>query len=137
MHRGSSLSQAAMLGAAGKEAAQGRVKLGLVEQECVMAFVGRDLDEADIGGGSVERVHDLAILRGRIEPVARKGDGAEPRLRAAEGVGEHAAMLGGEIEIIASARDVEIGIGVEPLDEADALMAQIVLDLEIGVEAEA
>ena len=46
-------------------------------------------------------------------------------------------MLLGEIEIVHRAGDVEIGVGVEPVDEADPLVAQIALDLEIGVEAEA
>ena len=43
-------------------------------------------------------------------------------------------MLGGEIEIIHRPRDVEIGVGVEPVDKGAALMAQIALDLEIGVK---
>src|SRR3546814_6566473 len=32
-------------------------------------------------------------------------------------------------------RSVEVGIGVEPLDEGPALMAQIAFDLEVRVEA--
>ena len=46
------------------------------------------------------------------------------------------AMVGGEVEIIHRAGEVEIGIGVEAVDESHALMAQIALDLEIGVEPE-
>ena len=57
-------------------------------------------------------------------------------VRALEGVGQHVAMLGGEVEIVHGARDVEIGVGVEAVDEGRALMAQIALDLEVGVEAE-
>jgi hypothetical protein len=45
-------------------------------------------------------------------------------------------MLGREIEIIHRAGDVEIGIGVEAVDEGRALVVQIALDLEIRVEAE-
>ncbi len=45
-------------------------------------------------------------------------------------------MVGGEVEIVHGARDVEIGIGVEALDEGRSLVAQIALDLEVGVEAE-
>ena len=56
-------------------------------------------------------------------------------VRAAEGVGQHAAMLGGEVEIVAGAGDVEIGVGVEAVDEGGALVAQIALHLEVGVEA--
>ena len=44
-------------------------------------------------------------------------------------------MLGGEIEIIHRAGDVEIRIRVEAIDKSAALMAQIALDLEIGVKA--
>jgi hypothetical protein len=73
---------------------------------------------------------------GRIEPVGVEAHQAEARRRAAEGVGEHAAMLLGQVEIVERPGDVEIGIGVEPVDEAQPLVAQIALDLEIGVEAE-
>src|SRR3546814_10564946 len=45
-------------------------------------------------------------------------------------------MLLGQIEIIHRPGDVEIGIGVEPLDKAQPLMAKIAFDLKIGVEAE-
>ena len=44
-------------------------------------------------------------------------------------------MLRRQVEIIAGARDVEVGIGVEALDKRNALMAQIILHLKIGVEA--
>ena len=63
-------------------------------------------------------------------------DHAEARRRALERVGEHAVIVGGEIEIVHRAREIEIGIGVEALDEGDALVAQIALHLEIGVERE-
>ena len=58
-------------------------------------------------------------------------------LRALEGVGQHVAVLGGQIEIVDRPRDVEIAVGVEAIDEGRALVAQIALDLEVGVEAEA
>ena len=47
---------------------------------------------------------------------------------------EHAIVVGGEIEIVHRARQVEIAVGVEALDEGRTLMAQIALDLEVGVE---
>ena len=47
-----------------------------------------------------------------------------------------AAMVVGEIEIVHRPRHIEVGIGVEAVDEAEALIAQIALDLEIGVEGE-
>ena len=43
-------------------------------------------------------------------------------------------MVGGDVEIIHRACEIEIGIRVEALDERNALMAQIALDLEIGIE---
>ena len=61
---------------------------------------------------------------------------AEARLGAAEGLGQHAAVFGREIEIVHRPRHVEIRIGIETIDEAHALMPQIEFDLEIGVEAE-
>ena len=36
-------------------------QLRLVQQEGVVALVGLDLDEADIGGDRVQRVHDLRL----------------------------------------------------------------------------
>ena len=58
-------------------------------------------------------------------------------VRAAEGFGQHAAMIGRQIEIIHRAGDVEIGIGVEAVDEGHALVMQIGFDLEIRRELEA
>jgi hypothetical protein len=46
-------------------------------------------------------------------------------------------MLGGEIEIVDRPGDVEIAVGVEAVDEGRALVAQIALHLEVGVEGEA
>ena len=57
-------------------------------------------------------------------------------LRAAKGVGEHAAIVEREVEIVHRARHVEIGVGVEAADEGRALVAEIGLHLEIRVEAE-
>ncbi len=42
-----------------------------------------------------------------------------------------------EVEIVHRARDVEVAVGVEAIDEGRALVAQVALDLEIGIEAEA
>ena len=119
-----------------EEAVDGGEQFRLVEQEGVVAAVGLDLDEGDRGAGGVQRMHDRAALLGREQPVAGEGDQAEARLRAGEGVGQPAAMVGGEVEIIHRAGHVEIGIGVEAVDEGHALVAQIALDLEVGVEAE-
>src|SRR5882724_8349221 len=96
---GSARGQAAMLGAAIEEAVQGGGEFRLVEQEGVMALVALDLDEADIGGDRVERVHDGAALGRGEQPVGGERGQAEAHLGVAKGVGQHAAMLGREVEI--------------------------------------
>ena len=70
------------------------------------------------------------------QPIAGEGHQAEAGLGAGKGIGQPAAMIGGEVEIVHRPGHVEIGIGVEAVDEGHALVAQIALDLEVGVEAE-
>src|ERR1700746_3846050 len=91
-----------------EEAADDLDQFGLVEQEGVVALVGGDLGERDPGAGGIERVHDLARFRGRKQPVAGEGDDAKPRLGGFEGVGEHAAIVRREVEIIHRAGEIEI-----------------------------
>src|SRR5262245_31956909 len=81
-------------------------------------------------------MNNLTTLLGRKQPVGRERDETEARLGAAEGVGEHAVMIRSDIEIVHGACDVEIRVGVEAIDEAQSLVAQITLYLEVGVEAE-
>ena len=57
--------QTAMLRRAGEEAAQHLPEIRLVQQEGVMAVVGDDLGEADIGGDGVQGVDDAPALDGR------------------------------------------------------------------------
>ena len=87
-----------------------------------MAFVGRDLGERDAGARGIERMHDGARFRCREQPIAGERDHAEPGRRAAKRIGGDAVAVGGKIEIIHRAGQIEIGIGVEPLDEGDALV---------------
>src|SRR4029077_3837321 len=79
-------------------------------------------------------MHDRARSLRRIEPVRIEGHDAEPGFDALEGERQRAAVIGGEIEIIASPRHIEVRIGIETSDKACALLAKIILDLEIGVE---
>ncbi len=81
-------------------------------------------------------MHERARFRGREQPVAGERHDAEPRLDAAEGLRQHAVMVGGDVEIVHRARQIEIAVGIEALDKGRALIAQIALDLEIGVERE-
>src|SRR6516165_7880884 len=127
--------QSAMLGAPGQEAAQGREQLWLVQQKGVVSVLGRDLDKADIGRHRVQGVDQFAAFGGREQPVAGERDHAKARARAGEGARQRTTMLSREIEVIHRPGYVEIGVGVEAVDKGAALVAQIALDLEIGVEA--
>src|SRR5205823_1215286 len=60
----------------------------------------------------------------------------EARLCSGERIGKPSAMVGGKVEIVHRAGQIEVGIGVEAIDESHALVAQVALDLEIGVETE-
>src|SRR5690606_9076466 len=87
------------------ESADGRKQLRLVEQKRVVALVALDLDERDVGGDGVERLHDLLRLPCRVEPVAGERHDAEPRPGALECVGQHVAMLRSEVEVVHRARN--------------------------------
>lgn len=101
-----------------------------------MAAVALHLDEGDVGGGRVQRLdHRLALGRGE-QPVGGEGHDAEAGRRMQEGARQRAAEIRRQVEIVHRPGDIEIGIGVEPVDEGHALVAQVALDLEIGVEAE-
>src|SRR5215467_3204953 len=129
-------SQTAGLGGAFEEAALDRKQFRLVEQEGVVALVSDNLGKGDAGAASVERVHDRARIRGREQPVGRERYHTEAGRRALEGVGENAVVIRSDVEIVHRTGEIEIGIGVEALDERDALVAQIALHLEVGVEGE-
>ena len=79
-------------------------------------------------------MHQRPRFRGRKQPVRRERHHAEPGLDAAKRLRQHAVMIGGDVEIIHRPRQIEIAVGVEPLDKGRALVAQIAFDLEIGVE---
>ena len=119
-----------------EEAVDDAVHLGRVEQEGVMAV---RLDSSTKLTGAPAALSAWTMLRdsavGYSQSVSKLT--RQKRVaRAAERIGELPAMLLCEIEIIHRAGDVEIGIGVEPVDEAQPLVAQIAFDLEVGVEAE-
>src|SRR5664280_1883747 len=126
--------QAPCLAGAVEEAAHDAEQFRLFEQEGVVALVGDDLGERDACARSIERMHDGARFRGRKQPVAGERNHAETRGRALERIRQHAVVVGGEIEIVHGARQIEIRIGVETLDERDALVAQVRFDLEIRIE---
>jgi len=100
-----------------------------------MPLVGLDVDKTHIGRHGVQGMHDLFVVGGWIVPIAAKGNNAEACFRVPEGARQRAAMIRRQVEIIHRPGDVEIGIGVEPIHKAGALMAQIALDLEVRSEA--
>jgi len=114
----------------------GHLTTDAAEWEGIVAAVGFDFHKADIGGRRIQCVGNGFVLRRREQPVAGKGDDAEACLAAAERPGQNPVIVRREIEIIHRAGDVEVRIGVEPVDEGQPLMAQIAFDLKIGAEAE-
>ena len=43
-------------------------------------------------------------------------------------------MDGDQVEVVERPRDVEVGVGVETVDEALPLVAQVAFDLELHIE---
>ena len=101
-----------------------------------MPLVGLDFGERHPRAAGIERMHDRARFRGRKQPVAGERDDAKTRARVAERFRQRAVMIGGEIEVVHRPRQIEVAVGVEALDERRALMAQIALHLEVGIERE-
>src|SRR5262249_29507680 len=106
-----------------------------MQQKGVVPIVGFDLDKADIRGGGVQCLHQFSAFRGREQPVASKGYNAEARMSALERARQRPSVLDRKIEVIHRSGDIEIRVRVEAVDKSAALVAQIALDLEIGVEA--
>ena len=88
-----------------------------------MAEVGGELGVAGALAGAQEREHDLAVLCRRKQPVAGEGYAQRLGLHLGERLFER-AVCGGEIEVVERAGDVEVGICVEPVDEALTLVAE-------------
>src|ERR1700731_5115481 len=101
-----------------------------------MAAIRLDIDKGNRGAARVQGMHDRARGLRRIKPIGIEGHDAEPGFGTLEGERQRAAVIGGEIEIITSPRHIEVRIGIETVDKAWALLAQIILDLEIGIERE-
>ena len=70
---------------------------------------------------------------GREEPVAGETDDQRLGFDSGEGLFERAVRVG-EVELVEGARDVEIRVGVEAVDERLALVPQVALDFELEVE---
>ena len=59
-----------------------------------MTVFSLDLDERDVCGHRIERLHDLAAFPRRVKPVAGEGHDAKSGFGAAEGIGQHVAAFG-------------------------------------------
>ncbi len=99
-----------------------------------MAEVGGELRVTGAFPRALEGEHDVAVLLGREKPVAGEADHEGVGPHRSERVFQGAAVGAGEVEAVDRAGDVEIGVGVEPVDEALPLVAQVALDLELDVE---
>ncbi len=100
-----------------------------------MSAIGGDFNEADIGSNRIERANDLTAVGGWEEPVAGERHHTKTGARFFEGFDEVIVIIGGEIEIIHSAGDVEVAVGIEAIDKAHALVAQIRFNAKISIEA--
>src|SRR5271163_4088826 len=80
--------------------------------------------------------HRFVPLR-RVKPVRIVGEKAEARAGVGKGGDEVALGLGGEVEVIDGARDVEIRIRVEALVKNTALVGQVALHGVIDAEGKA
>jgi hypothetical protein len=142
-----------------QERRQDPVELVHLQKESVVAVGARQFAEGDWLSQLQEGLGHPPRLRRRKEPVGRQGHDqvaaagsleglAQPHsgcrlldLQASRGVpfdgkGIWAAAVGlGQIEAVHRLRDVQVAVGVEPLHEPLALVFQVLLDLEGGVEA--
>jgi hypothetical protein len=88
--------------------------------------------QLDVLAERTQRLRDLLRPDRRVEPVGAERDEQRAGTYRTQRLGETAlAVLPRQIEIGERPRGVEVGVGVEALDEALALMAQVALDLEL------
>ena len=108
-----------------------------------MAVLGVDLG---IGGLDIERVekfHDLTSLGRRIEPIRGEGDHQSFFRAHILDIAPAATFSPGtagrtdgsdQVEIVDGIGDIEIAVGVEAFDKGDALVVEVMFDLEGGPE---
>ena len=85
-----------------------------------MAKWAGKFDKTGLRARRIERMNNRAGLARRIEPVAIETDQAKTRFGTLEGIGECPAMFLRQIEIVHCPRDIEIAVGIEPVDKADS-----------------
>src|SRR5579859_2238446 len=116
-----------------EEAPEEAVELVAFEEERVVAEVGVELGVAGPLVGAQEGEGDRPVLLRGKQPVAGESDDERLGLDRAEGELE-GSRGPGRVEMVDGPRDVEVVVGVEAVDEALALVAEVALDLELGVE---
>ena len=116
-----------------EEAADEGVELFAFEEEGVVAEVGGKFGVTGAFAGAEEGLGDLAVLLGWEKPIAGEADDQRLGEHGREGLLEGAVGVV-EVELVEGARDVEIRVGVEAVDERLALVPQVALDFELEVE---
>ena len=95
----------------------------------------RRVDDVQLDGlaeRAAARPRSRCDADGRVQPVGAERDQQRARRDALERRLERpVAVLAGQVEVGERARGVEVGVGVEPLDERVGLVAQVALDLEL------
>jgi len=143
----------------GEERGQHAVELVHLQQESVVSVGARQFAEGDGFSQFQQRLGDPPGLRSREEPVRREGHDQVAAAGTLEGLPKPPAgggflrrksfagiLVGGngirapavarrEIEPVHGLGDVQVAVGVETLHEPFALVLQVLLDLEGGVEA--
>ena len=66
----------------------------------------------------IERVDDTPRFRGGVKPVAIEADQAETGFCARKSFRQHAVMRFSQVEIVHGTGDVEVTIGIKPVDKA-------------------
>src|SRR6185295_13037061 len=87
----------------------------------IMALVAVDFDKGGVSAGGKQSARQAAPFLGRITPIAGEREHAMARRRARESVGEIAAEIRAQVEGVGCARQVEVGICVEAIDESVVL----------------
>jgi len=116
-----------------EEAADEPVELLGLEQERVVAEVGGELGIARPLAGAQECEHDLAVLAGGNSQSLVKATLKRLGFNRGKGLFKR-TMAGGQVKVVEGARDVEVGIGVEAVDEACALMPQVAFHFKLDIE---
>ena len=110
-------------------------ELGDLDQERVVAEDAFEFEVRHVPAGLDESLDDLLALARREQPVRVVRRDEEPGVRPTEGLLQR-TVARREIEVVHRPRQVEIAVGVEPLDKSLALVVQIVFDLELSLFGE-